>query len=221
MIMTKRNPKPARPQLPLLESPYEEFPALNNNMVGDLSNFLSAKVTIPIPVTHPAIREALIIFSLDPMVRSIDYVASAVVASETINLGAIIVQRDNGRFLLDVVPGRPIRTIEDEGLVQIAVEKLGIKPWLISAKWLRREPRYSNALFVWSYHGHPVPTEQRKRILGALTSRHPIELEQLERKVRSGRDPFHSIMSLACADLIELDLISQPLMSTTNVKRRT
>jgi hypothetical protein len=216
MIITKtlQSPKPKRPELPFGQSPY-------TNTVEDLSDFVSAKVTTAIPVTHPAIREALILLSLDPKVVSIDYVASAVVASDHIDLGAIIVQRDNGRFLLDVAPGRPIRTIEDEGLVQIAIEQIGIKPWIISAKWLQREPRYSNALFVWSYHGHSVPTEQRKRILGALASRHPIELGQLERKVRSGRDPVHSIMSLACADLIELDLISQPIMSTTKVKRRT
>jgi hypothetical protein len=215
MIVTKklRSPKPKRPGLPFDQSPYA-------NTVGDLSDFLSAKVTTAIPVTHPAIREALILLSLDPNVVSIDYVASAVVASEYIDLGAIIVKRDNGRFLLDVAPGRPIRTIEDEGLVQIALEHIGIKPWIISAKWLQREPRYSNALFVWSYQGHPVPTEQRKCILRALASKQCIKLGQLERKVRSGRDPFHSIMSLACADLIELDLISQPLMSTTNVKLR-
>jgi len=222
MIMTKtlRSPKPKRTELLFPESPYEDFPKFNINTVGDLSDFVSAKVTTAIPVTHPAIREALILLSLDPKVVSIDYVASTVVASEHIDLGAIIVQRDNGRFLLDVAPGRPIRTIEDEGLVQIALDHIGIKPWIISAKWLQREPRYSNALFVWSYHGHPVPTEQRKRILGALASKQSIELGQLERKVRSGPAPFHSIMSLACADLIELDLTSMPLQRSTLVKYR-
>jgi hypothetical protein len=192
----------------------------NKNTVQDLSElFVSPKATTAIPVTHPAIREALILASLDPQVRAIDYVASAVVASEhVVDLGAIIVQRDNGRFLLDVVPGRRIRNIEDEGLALIALAELAIKPWVISAKSLRREPRYSNALFVWLYNGHPVARKQRKRILQALTGKKPIQLGQLER--RSGRDPFRSIMALVCADLLELDLISQPITRTTIVKCR-
>jgi hypothetical protein len=220
--MTKQyGPKRKRSEFPLPENPYEDFPTFNNNTVENLSDFISAKVTTAIPVTHPAIREALIVLSLDPTVRSIDYVASAVVASEHINLGAIIVQRDNGRLLLDVVPGRPIRTIEDEGLVQIALSELAVKPWIISAKWLRREPRYSNALFVWLYNEHPVPGEQRKHILRALTRKEPVQLGQLEETLRFGHDPFYSVMSLACADLIELDLISHPIGRTTIVKSRT
>lgn len=86
-IMTKQyGPKRKRSEFPLLEDPYEDFPTFNNNTVENLSDFISAKVTTAIPVTHPAIREALIVLSLDPTVRSIDYVASAVVASEHINL---------------------------------------------------------------------------------------------------------------------------------------
>jgi hypothetical protein len=220
--MTKQyGPKRKRSEFPLPEGPYEDFPTFNNNTVENLSDFISAKVKTAIPVTHPAIREALIVLSLDPTVRSIDYVASAVVASEHINLGAIIVQRDNGRFLLDVVPGRPIRTIEDEGLVQIALSELAVKPWIISAKWLQREPRYSNALFVWLYNEHPVPREQRKHILRPLTRKEPVQLGQLEETLRFGHDPFYSIMSLACADRIELDLISHPIGRRTIVKSRT
>jgi hypothetical protein len=192
------------------------------NTVQDLSDlFVSPKTTTGIPVPHPAIREALIQASLDPEVRSIDYIASAVVASEHVDLGAIIVQRNNQRFLLDVVPGRRIRNLEDEGLALIALAELGIKPWVISAKELRREPHYSNALFVWLYNGHRVPREERKRILRALTDKEQIQLGQLERSVRSGRDPFPSVMALVCADLVELDLISQPIGRTTIVKSRT
>ncbi len=181
-------------------------------------SFVSAKTAVPIPSKHPALREALIQLSLDPRVRSIDYVPTAIVASEQIDLGAVVVHRVDGRFLLDVVQARPIRDLEHEGLSLIALEKLGLKPWVISAKSLRREPRCSNALFVWLYNGHPVAREQRKRILQAVTDKEPIRLGQLER--RSGRDPFPCIMALACADLLELDLISQPITRTTIVKCR-
>jgi hypothetical protein len=182
--------------------------------------FVSAKTTAAIPARHSVLLEALIQASLDPKVRSLSYLATAVVASEEIDLGAVVVQRDDGRFLLDVVEARRIRNLEDEGLALIALAELGLKPWVISAKSLRREPRYSNALFVWLYNGHIVAREQRKRILQALTDKGPIQLGQLERRVRSGGDPFPSIMALVCADLVELDLISQPITRTTIVKRR-
>ncbi len=191
-----------------------------NKAMENLSDlFVSPKVTTAIPITHPAIREALILASLDPQVRAIEYVASAVIASgHVVDVGAIIVQRDDGRFLLDVLPGRRIRNVEDEGLALIAIEELNIKPWAISAKSLRREPRFSNALFVWLYNEHRVPPEQRKRILRVLTDKEPIELGQLERIVQSRRDPFNSVMALACADLVELDLVSQPICRNTIVK---
>ena len=71
-----------------------------NNTVQDLSDlFVSPKTTTGIPAPHPAIREALIQVSLNPEVRSIDYIASAVVASEQVDLGAIIVQRNPALFL--------------------------------------------------------------------------------------------------------------------------
>lgn len=193
-----------------------------NNTVQDLSDlFVSPKTTTGIPAPHPAIREALIQVSLNPEVRSIDYIASAVVASEQVDLGAIIVQRNNQRFFLDVVPGRRIRTLEDEGLALLALAEFDIKPWVISAKELQREPHYSNALFVWLYNGIRVPREERKRILRALTDKEQIQLGQLERSVRSGRDPLPSVMALVCADLVELDLISQPIGRTTIVRART
>jgi hypothetical protein len=182
------------------------------------NSFVSAKTAIPIPSEHPALCEALIQLSLDPRVRSIDYVKTAIVASEQIDLRAVVVQRVDGRFFLDVVQARPIRDLEHEGLSLIALGKLGLRPWVISGESLRREPGYSNALFVWSYNGYRVPPEQRKRILRVLTDKEPIELGQLERSVRS--DPFYSVMSLACADIIELDLVSTPLGRRTTVKRR-
>jgi hypothetical protein len=182
------------------------------------NSFVSTKTAIPIPSKHPALCEALIQLSLDPRVRSIDYVKTAIVASEKIDLRAVVVQRVDGRFFLDVVQARPIRDLEHEGLTLIALRKLGLRPWVISGESLRREPGYSNALFVWSYNGYRVPPEQRRRILRVLTDKEPIELGQLERSVRS--DPFYSVMSLACADIIELDLISTPLGRRTTVKLR-
>jgi hypothetical protein len=213
--------KPHRAELPLPASASEHFPTFDKSTVQDPSDlFVSVKAATPIPAPHPAVREALIQASLDPRVRSISYVAAAVVASEQVDLGAIVVQRDDGRFLLDVVEARRIRNLEDEGLALIAIAELGLKPWVISAQQLRREPHYTNAQFVWLYNGHRVPRELRKRILGALRDREPMPLGELERSV-SDRDPSNDVMALVCADRLELDLTSQPLQLTTIVRSRS
>jgi hypothetical protein len=110
--------------------------------------FVSAKTTAAIPARHSALRDALVLASLDPKVLSLSYVARTVVASEEIDLGAVVVERDDGRFLLDVVEARLIRNLDDEGLTLIAVGELGLKPLVVSPTELRREPRYTNAQFV-------------------------------------------------------------------------
>src|SRR5262245_35843104 len=101
--------------------------------------FVSAKTATAIPARHPALRDALIQSSLDPQVWAISYVASACVASEQVELDAVVVQRDDGRFLLDVVPARRIRDLEQEGLAQIAIDELGLKPLILTMEEIQRE----------------------------------------------------------------------------------
>jgi hypothetical protein len=66
--------------------------------------------------------------SLDPTVRSIDYIASARVASQSVKLNAVVIVRNDGRYFLDVVESRPLRDIDHEGLAQIALRDLGVAP---------------------------------------------------------------------------------------------
>jgi hypothetical protein len=194
---------------------------LNKKTVqGPPTPFVSVKAVTPIPVRHSAVRDALIQSSLDPRVRSIGYVASAVVASQQVDLDAIVVQRDDGRFFLDVVPARRVRDLEQEGLALIAVAELGLKPWIINAKELWREPRCTNARFVWLYNGYSVPRQLRERILRALSGKKQMQLGELERSVRSVHDPSHAVMSLVCADVLELDMTTQAIQLTTIVRAR-
>jgi hypothetical protein len=213
--------KPHRAELPLRASASEHFPTFNKSTVQDPSDlFVSVKATTAIPVRHPAVRDALIQASLDPRVRSISYVAAAVVANEEVDLGAIVVQRDDGRFLLDVVEARRIRNLVDEGLALIAIAELGLKPWVISALELRREPRYTNAQYVLLYAGQRVPRKLRSRILRALVDRESMALGELERSVRSRRDPSNDVLALVCSGELELDMTTQPIQLTTIVKSR-
>jgi hypothetical protein len=177
---------------------------------GDL--FHSTKTTTPIPLRHPASHDALIQASLDPQVRSIASIPSA---------NAIVLQRDDGSLLLDVVPARRIRTSEEQQLAQIALADLGLKPIALTAEEIRRKPRCTNARLVWSYRESPVSVGLRLRILLTLLDEGPMPLGELLKSIRSEVDPAPAVMALACADLLVLDLAAEPLGPRTIARSRS
>jgi hypothetical protein len=155
--------KPHRAELPLPASASEHFPTFNKSTVQDPSDlFVSVKTTTAIPVRHPAVRDALIQSSLGPRVRSITYVAAAVI--EEVDLGAIVVKRDDGRFLLDVVKARRIGNLEDEGLALIALAELGPKLWTTA-------PAYSAGDGVWTIDLWPAQGLPERRHQGIARAR--------------------------------------------------
>jgi len=183
--------------------------------------FISAKTSTAIPSRNLLVRDALIEASLDPTVRSIDYVASARVASASVKLDAVIIVRDDGRYVLDVIESRPLRDLDAEGLAQIALRDLGLTPLTITRADIQREPRFTNAKLVWSYKLCPVGISLRMKVLGILGDEGPMSLARLLSSIRSDRDPTAAIMALACSDLIELDLITRPLGPATIARSRS
>jgi hypothetical protein len=181
--------------------------------------FVSVKTAGAIPVLSPAIGDALVLASLDAKVRSIGFIAAAHRGKEHVDLDVVVVQRGDRLFFMDVVAARRIRDLEDEGLALIALEEFELSPWKISAQTLRREPRYSNNKFVWRYNRHRVPTGLRKRILQVLDQQ-PMQLGHLLKRVGGDHGTCPAILSLACADLLELDIASRPLDRMTIVRRR-
>jgi hypothetical protein len=94
-----------------------------------------------------------------------------------------------------------------------------LKEMTIQADELFREPLCTNARFVWLYNGYSVPPRLRERILRALSGKKSVTLRELERCVQS-RDASNAVMSLVCADVLELDLVSQFIQLTTVVSAR-
>jgi hypothetical protein len=177
--------------------------------------FISAKTTSAIPTRCTLLWDALVQASLDPAVRSIEYVPSARVRSTPVDLNAVVVCRDDGRYLLDIVPARTLRDVEDEGLALIALGELALPTIVLTAADIQREPLSSNCRVVWSDRMHPVGIGMRVRLLQALAEDGPMPLAQLLAAIRTDRDPAPAVMALTCADLIELDLLSGPLGPST------
>jgi hypothetical protein len=206
-------------------TPRHVFPVASNNAsrstrtrpTAESHLFLSAKTATAIPVRHPALLEALIQASLDHKVRSIAYIASARIASGLVNLDAIVLQRDDGRFLLDVVPARRIPTSASQRAAQMALAELGLRSMVLTTEDIRREPRYANTRLVWSHRETPVPVGLRMHALQTLLDNGPMPLGELLKSVRSKVDPVPAVMALACANLVHLDLVSQALSPTTIV----
>jgi hypothetical protein len=177
--------------------------------------FISAKTSVAVPAPCALVRDALIQATLDPSVRTIEFLAQAWVDATPVDLDATVIVRDDGRFVLDVVPARPVRDVEQEGLALIAFSQLGLKPSTLTAADIKREPRFANSRLVWSYRLAPVGITLRMRVLQILGDDGPMSLSRLLSAVRSDRDPNPAIMALACSDLIELDLVSRPLSPQT------
>jgi hypothetical protein len=182
--------------------------------------FISAKTTCTIPTRCTLQRDALVQATLDPAVRWIEFVASARVQSTSIDLSAVVLCRDDGRHLLDVVPARTLRSLEDEGLALIAVSELALPTIVLTAADIQREPLFSNCRLVWSYHLQPVGIGLRLAILQVLAEDGPLPLSQLLAAIRTDRDPAPAVMALACANLIELDLFGGPLGPLTLARSR-
>ncbi|MHC2462425.1 hypothetical protein [Bradyrhizobium embrapense] len=175
---------------------------------------------LPIPVRHPLQRDALVLASLDPAVRSIEYLATAYTLSGATDVEVVVVDRDEGRLYLDVVEARDLRTITRELLVADAFREMDIRAWTLTEAEIHAEPRWSNAIAVWAYHGHPVHIGLRLQILGALREDGAITLGELLGRVRSDRDPTTAVMALACQDLLVLDLTATSIGPATHVRPR-
>jgi len=186
--------------------------------LGDV--FLSAKTSTAIPARRALVRDALVQASLDPAVRSIEFIPTARVGATPVELDAIVIHRDGGRFYLDVVAARPLRDLEDEGLVLIALQALGLAPLTRTTADIRREPRLANSRLVWSHRLHPVGIGRRRRILQVLGDDGPMALSRLLAAVPGETDPRPAVMALACCGLIELDLVSAPIGPQTRVWAR-
>lgn len=185
------------------------------------SVFVAPKAATAIPVAHELVRDALIQAALDPAVRAIEFVPTVDVSGTNVQIDAIVVSHADGRYLLDVMGARTICDIDEVGLVLMAIDKLALPTLTVTPADLRRQPYASNCCLVWNSRNVRVRASDRVRILQALTEDGPMPLDRVAAEARWTTDPIGTVLSMACQDLVEMDLVSGPLGPETRVRRRS
>jgi hypothetical protein len=182
--------------------------------------FTSAKTLAPIPVAAPLIRDALIQSTLDADVRRIDFISTVPVRDEIVRLDSIVLIGADGAVLLEFPEIDPARDIDETGLALLAIEHLALPTRRVTAAEIRSEPRASNSRMVWACRHRPVIVDDRIRVLDLLAEEGPVPLSRAAGVMRFSRGAISAVLTLVCADLIEIELSETPLVPETIVRRR-
>jgi hypothetical protein len=190
-------------------------------IIQPISIFQSAKTSVGIPHPGGIVHDALVQNTLAPEVRAIGYVGTATAGTREIELAAITITRDDGHYHLDIVPARTLRSIEDDHLASQALFDLGMISLEATAADIMKEPRFSSARAIWTYRRCAVSLEMRFKIQTALAEEGPLSLHHLCTLVQGPQDPFSCVLSLVCADALEIDLLPEPIGPSTIVRNRS
>ncbi|ABE40878.1 hypothetical protein RPD_3655 [Rhodopseudomonas palustris BisB5] len=183
--------------------------------------FVSAKTAEPIPHAGGLFHDALVQASLDPQVLEIGFLRQAGPASAAVDVAVVTVVRPDGRFYLDIAPARPLRSLAQTDALEGALSTHGLSRLTIAGEDIMREPSFTTARAVWAHRRFVVAPLMKFNILDALVEDGPATMRQLCSAVPGPQDPFLAVLSLACANLLELDIRSQPLGPGTVVRSRS
>jgi hypothetical protein len=179
------------------------------------------KCETAIPVRNVVLRDAIVQASLDPAVHKIELVPLAL-PDTSLAVTALVVERDGRRILLDygAAETRKPRSIDDEGALLVALDNLGLELVDLDPGEIRKEPRFTNCREVWKYHRYSVPIGDRLQIMHAMAEDGPQSIIKLENRVSPTIDVIASVCSLACSNILELELDRRPLGPRTIVRER-
>jgi len=181
----------------------------------------SPKCETAIPVRDVLLRDAIVQASLDPAVHKIELVPLSI-PDPSLAVKALIVERDGQRLLIDSRPveNREPRTIDEEGALLVALDDLGLRLVELDPEEIRKEPRFSNCREVWRHHRHAVSLGDRLQIMQALSEDGPQSIMELASRVSPTVDVVASVCSLACSNILELELDQTPFGPRTVVRER-
>jgi hypothetical protein len=177
---------------------------LSSSGTTDPGPVRSRKASTGIPGRTANFNRLALQLSLDPAVRAIEYVESLLVEDTSIPVAMMVALRGGRRVAFDIVDERPVRDLDAEGLLLIALHQNGIDLEEIEGAAINAEPRAGNCLRIWNCRGR---TDQavRRSIEEALKENGSLSIAALGPLARL-RDPMTAVCSLICDGLLEVDL---------------
>jgi hypothetical protein len=153
----------------------------------------------------PSFVKLAIWLSLDPSVTWLEYVDSLHFAECTVMVKMLVADNDEGRVAFDIVDERPVRDIDAEGLLLLALEHHQIQIVETDSASINREPRVSNSLRIWRHRGRQVEKGLVAKIDGALAGQRSVSIRSLGTLVGLS-EPLAIASALICRRLLDTDL---------------
>jgi hypothetical protein len=158
------------------------------------------------PKRSPSFVKLAIQLSLDPSVTWLEYVESYPFAEGTVMVEMLVADTDEGRVAFDIVDERPVRDIDSEGLLLLALEFYQIRiVETDSASINNDEPRASNCLRIWRHRGLPVEKGLVAKIDRALAGQQSVSIRSLGTLVGLS-DPLAIVSTLISRRVLDTDL---------------
>jgi hypothetical protein len=182
--------------------------------------FESAKTAEPIPIATSLVELALVEFTLDPLVRRIEFLRTVCHRGHRVVLDAVVLGDDSGRTLVEFTDLAVPPDIDQAGLKLLAVDELNLAVRSVTAAEIRREPRATNARMVWACRGRRVHVDDRVRLLDLLDEEGPMSLSRAAVAMQFARGAIAAVLAMACSDLLEIEIDDAPLGPQTRVRLR-
>jgi hypothetical protein len=175
------------------------------------------KATSAIPTGSANFEKLVVQLSVSGNVTSFEFVEALPVLGTRVNVEMLVATRQDGRFAYELVDERPVRDIDTEGLLLIALQQHGIRLVEVDTFRLDAEPEATNRALIWRCRDRPVASNVRKAVEAALIRHGPLPARTLG-KILELPDPLPILCALACQGAVGLDL-SRKLNQRTRVVR--
>jgi hypothetical protein len=182
-----------------------------------LVRFVGPKLPAPIRVRSFLHWHALVQSSLDPAVEAVGFVGSTHFQGKSAALNATTITRDRRTYYLDLVEDRELRDVDSEGLFLLALQGLGLAPLEKTAADILSEPLYANCEIIWRHRRDRVAADAQFDVIRILQEDGP---QPLGRLAPLAGVVESTILTMACHDLVEIDIHDAPLNSRTMIRRR-
>lgn len=164
----------------------------------------SGKATSTIPRGSANFNKLAVQLSLDPLVRSFAFVESLPVSGCCVRVGMLVAERDDGRFAFDIVDERPLRDLDTEGLLLVALRQHGISLVKTDGAQINAEPKAANCRRIWNSRVD-VDGSTKASIEAALAERGSLSIRALGSFIGL-RDPLQVVCALVRQGTVAIDI---------------